>query len=156
VVNASPLIVLTRIGRAPLLTALCERLVIPASTAEEVLRGDARDPSVRWLREAGQRFIEEDAPLTPEISAWDLGQGETAVLAWVHHHPGYEAVLDDRAARNCAIALGLPVRGTLGMLLLAKKTGLIERVEPVLQEVMAAGLYVHDHLRAAVLRRAGE
>jgi predicted nucleic acid-binding protein len=34
-------------------------------------------------------------------------------------------LLDDRAARNCASALKIPVRGTLGVLLLAKKNGKI-------------------------------
>ncbi|ARA93113.1 hypothetical protein AWN76_008030 [Rhodothermaceae bacterium RA] len=95
-------------------------------------------PGTKNQRDAQRRLIEEDAPSTPEISAWDLGQGETAVLAWAHHHPGYEAILDDQAAPNGAITLGLPVHGTLGMLLLAKKTGLIERVEQALQEIMAA------------------
>lgn len=155
-VNASPLIVLVKVGRVDLLTARCDELVIPAGTAEEVLRGDEHDPSVRWMHGEGQYFIVQDAPSTPDVSAWDLGQGETAVLSWAHQNPGYEVIIDDRAARNCAIALGLPVRGTLGVLLLARKTGLIERLEPVLQEVVAAGLHVHPSLREDVLRLAGE
>ncbi len=155
-VNASPLIVLIKVGRVDLLTALCDELVIPAGSAEEVLRGDEHDPSVRWMHDEGQRFIVQDAPSTPDVSAWDLGHGETAVLAWAHQYPEYEAIIDDRAARNCAVALGIPVRGTLSVLLLAKKNGLIEHVEPVMQEVIAAGLHVHDNLRADVLRLAGE
>jgi predicted nucleic acid-binding protein len=155
-VNASPLIVLAKIGRVDLLAALCDVLVIPAGTTEEVLRGDEQDPAARWIRDEGHRFIVQDAPSTPEVSAWDLGQGETAVLSWVHQHPGYEALLDDRAARNCAAALGIPVRGTLGILLLAKKDGLIEQVAPVMQAVIAAGLQVHPNLHTDVLRLAGE
>lgn len=155
-VNASPLIVLVKVGRVELLTALCDELVVPAGVAEEVLRGGAHDPSVRWMLDEGQRFIVQDAPTTLEVSAWDLGQGETAVLSWAHQHPGYEVLIDDRAARNCAAALGIPVRGTLGVLLLAKKAGLVERVEPVLQEIVAAGLHVHPNLRDDILRLAGE
>ena len=155
-VNASPLIVLIKVGRVDLLTALSDELVVPAGTAEEILRGDEHDPSVRWMHDEGQRFIVQDAPSTPDVSAWDLGQGETAVLSWAHQNPGYEVIIDDRAARNCAAALGIPVRGTLGVLLLAKKSGFIERVEPVMQEVVAAGLHVHPHLRDDVLRLAGE
>jgi predicted nucleic acid-binding protein len=148
--------VLIKVGRVDLLSALCDELVVPAGTAEEVLRGDEHDPSVRWMHDEGQRFIVRDAPLTPDVGAWDLGQGETAVLSWARQNPGYEVIIDDRAARNCAASLGLPVRGTLGVLLLAKKTGLIERVESVVQEVVAAGLHVHPNLRDDVLRLAGE
>ncbi|WP_457652781.1 DUF3368 domain-containing protein [Rhodocaloribacter sp.] len=155
-VNASPLIVLIKVGRVDLLSALCDELVVPAGTAEEVLRGDEDDPSVRWMRDEGQRFIVRDAPLTPDVGAWDLGQGETAVLSWAHQNPGYEVIVDDRAARNCAASLGIPVRGTLGVLLPAKKSGLLERIEPVVQKVVAVGLHVHPRLRDEVLRLAGE
>jgi len=51
--------------------------------------------------------------IPPVIIAWDLGLGETEVLAWAYQNPGYEAVLDDRAARNCALSLNLPTRGTI-------------------------------------------
>ena len=81
VANASPVIVLPKIGRIDLLTALCDELAVPAGAAEEVLRGDEDDPSVRWMRDEGQRLIVRDAPLTPDVGAWDLGQGEAAVLS---------------------------------------------------------------------------
>ena len=155
-VNASPLIVLAKIGRIALFPALCDHLVIPEGTADEVQRGEEQDPSVLWIRDQGQRFIVPDAPLSPEVSAWDLGQGETAVLSWAYQNPGYEAIIDDRAARNCAAALGIPVRGTLGTLLVAKKAGILDRVEPIMEDVIASGLHVHPRLQEVILRLAGE
>ena len=155
-VNASPLIVLVKIGRADLLTTLSEELVIPAGVAEELLRGDEDDPSVRWIRGEGARFIPAEVAPVPEVSGWDLGPGETAVLSWARRHRGFEVLIDDRAARNCAAALGIPARGTLGVLLLGKKAGLFERVGPVMEEVIAAGLRVDDHLREVILRLANE
>jgi hypothetical protein len=121
-VNASPLIVLAKIGRVDLLAALCDVLVIPAGTTEEVLRGDEQDPAARWIRDEGHRFIVQDAPSTPEVSAWDLGQGETAVLSWVHQHPGYEALLDgpcrpqlrSRTGHSCAWYAGHSSPGEKG------------------------------------------
>ena len=156
VVNASPLIVLCSIGRVNLLTELCDSLIVPAGVADEVLQGDPRDPSLLWVKEHGSRMVQADAAIAPAISAWDLGQGETAVLSFALQNPGYEVIVDDRAARNCAVALGIPVRGTLGILLLAKKSALIDRVEPVMREIIAAGLHVHEQLYMDVLRIAGE
>ncbi len=37
-----------------------------------------------------------------EVANWDLGLGESHVLSWVYSNPGYEAILDDRAAKNAA------------------------------------------------------
>ena len=156
VVDASPLIVLVKAGRAGFLTALADELVIPAGVAEEVLRGGEDDPSVRWIRGGGAHFIGAEADPVPEVSGWDLGAGETAVLSWARRHRGFEVLIDDRAARNCAAALGIPARGTLGVLLLAKKAGLVDRVGPVVDEVIGAGLRVDDHLRETVLRLGSE
>ena len=154
--DGSPLIVLVKVGRADLLTALSDELAIPADVAEEVLRGEEDDPSVRWVRGEGARFIGAEADPVPEVSGWDLGPGETAVLSWARRHAGFEALIDDRAARTCAAALGIPARGTLGVLLLAKKGGLVDCVGPVVDEVIAAGLRVDNRLREAVLRLASE
>jgi len=68
----------------------------------------------------------------PVIITWNLGLGESEVLAWAYQNHGFEAVLDDRAARNCALSLNIPVRGTISLILLAKKAGYLKEVTPVL------------------------
>ena len=49
VVNASPLIVLGKLGQLPLLTRLADELVIPADVAREVAAGPDEDPCKAWL-----------------------------------------------------------------------------------------------------------
>jgi len=85
-----------------------------------------------------------------------LGPGESEVLTWARHNPGYEAILDDRAARDCAITLGIPVRGTLGVVLLAKREGLIPYVRPVFDELLDAGLRTAPSVLDMALGLAGE
>jgi predicted nucleic acid-binding protein len=65
-------------------------------------------------------------------------------------------VLDDRAARNCAAALHIPVRGTLGIILLAKREGLIPHAKPVFDELLQAGLRIDPLTLAAALKLVGE
>jgi len=60
VVNASPLILLAKIGRLGLLTTLAEELVIPASVALEVKNGPQSDLARQWLMEEGTQFIVSD------------------------------------------------------------------------------------------------
>ena len=52
--------------------------------------------------------------------------------------------------------MGLKVTGTLGVLLKAKKEGLIERVEPVMDAIISDGFYIDSSIRQMVLEEADE
>ena len=71
-------------------------------------------------------------------------------------HPGAVAVLDDLAGRRCAQALGLPIIGTLGLVLKAKLTGLIPSASEALDAITAAGLYISPHHLETIRLQAGE
>lgn len=75
-----------------------------------------------------------------------MGRGETDVISWAYLNPGYEAILDDRLARNCAASLGIPVRGTVGVILLAKQEGLLSEVKPLLSRLMESGFRIGPEL----------
>jgi uncharacterized protein len=65
-------------------------------------------------------------------------------------------LLDEELGRRIASELGLPVVGTLALLLRAKRQGMLAAVGPVLDAMAAQGRYVSDRLRRDVLRAAGE
>lgn len=90
------------------------------------------------------------------IQAWDLGDGESSVLAWAHANPGTLAILDDLAARRCAATLRIPVRGTLGLVLLAKQRGRISAARPVLEAMRGSGMYLSDSILNKALALVGE
>ena len=94
--------------------------------------------------------------MPPVIIAWNLGLGESEVLAWSYQNTGYEAVLDDRAARNCALSLNIPVRGTIGVLLLAKRLGHLQIITPVLQHLEKAGFRIDPTVISAAKKLAEE
>lgn len=118
--------------------------MVPESAAVEVAAGSLNDPARRWLAAAqGAACIVRDAtPLMSNLMARDLGAGETAVIAMAGENPGYEAVLDDAAARRRALVFGIPMRGTLSFVALAKKRGLVPACRSVFELLLAAGLYV--------------
>lgn len=154
-VNASPLILLARGGLAPLLQLTGPEVVVPLPVAEEIRRRGPGDPTLRALVESPWLIVAE-VSVPPLIQAWDLGPGESAVLAWAHAHPGALAVLDDLAARRCATALGIPVRGTLGLVILAKQRGAIPAARPVVEALRRGGLYLSDAVLNAALALVGE
>jgi predicted nucleic acid-binding protein len=131
-------------------------MVIPAAVVAEVCAEPHRDAGQDWLRSQAQVHVRDVGPIDPVIKTWDLGLGESKVLTWARNNPGSEAILDDRAARNCAISLGIPVRGTLGVILLAKRDGLLTDVRMVFAQLQEAGLRISPAVLDTALELAGE
>jgi len=86
----------------------------------------------------------------------DLGPGESQVLALALEMPGTTVIVDDFLARRTSEALHIPLTGTLGVLLSAKRKGLIGEITPVLDHLHALRFRVSQVTRTAVLKLAGE
>ncbi len=65
-------------------------------------------------------------------------------------------LIDERRGREVARRRGVPVVGLAGALLAAKRSGLLESLEPVLSDLSQQGYRLADGLVAEVLRLAGE
>jgi predicted nucleic acid-binding protein len=151
VVNASPLIALAKVGRLDLLETPGLRLVVPEPVAQEVSRGEAEDPA-RVALERGFGAPFEKPPLDPDVLAWSLGAGESAVLAFARAHGGV-AVLDDREARVAARVLGVRVTGTLGIVVSAAREKRIDSAADLIHALRSNGLRVDDRVVADALSR---
>lgn len=156
VLNASPLIVLAKIKQLSLLSQLCTQIVVPRAVFAEVAAGREDDPARQWLAGDGARYVRDVGAANALSASWDLGPGEAEVLTWARAHHGFEVVIDDRAARMCALTLGIPLRGTLSVLILAKREGLLDAVAPLLVELARAGFRVEPNITSEALRLAGE
>lgn len=155
VFDASPLIALGKSGLLGLPAEMGVEGVIPQAVADEVAAGDVTDPARVWLL-GGPPFPVVPVPVAPSVAAWGLGGGESAVISYALDRPRFEAVLDDGAARTCARTFGVRVRGTLGVLVLAKRQGAIAAVRPRVEALLRAGYHLGPDLVAAVLEEAGE
>jgi predicted nucleic acid-binding protein len=152
IINASPVIALARVGQVELLARLPEQALLPQAVAEEILAASEDDPARQTLKQGIFKIVK--APAIPDnVLAWDLGKGESAVLAYALAHRESVAVLDDGAARRCARSLSLPVTGTLAVVILAKQYGLIESAAQVLHALRGADFRLDDELIRDVLAR---
>jgi predicted nucleic acid-binding protein len=156
VVNASPLICLSRAGLGDLLRQAAATVMVPASVAREILVRGPRDAAADMLTNTPWLKQVDDPTIPPSILAWDLGSGESTGLAWALAHAGAHAVIDDLQGRRCAESLGIPLRGTVGLVLRARRTGAIASVRHALDRLRAGGMYLSDRIIAEVLREAGE
>jgi predicted nucleic acid-binding protein len=156
VINASPIIALARVGQVELLARLPEKAVVPQAVVEEVSQAPESDPARLALESGVFKIVRSPAPV-PEILAWDLGKGETAVLSYALAHPDYVAILDDGTARRCAHGFSLKLTGTLAVVILAKQHGLIESAAQVLYALRGADFRLDDAvIRNALARTVGE
>ena len=156
IVNTSPLQYLQLLRQLELLRALAARVWVPPAVVQELAVGrrkglDLPDPaSCEWMA------VHTPTDLRAVQRVARLGAGETEVLALARETPGSLALIDDGPARRAAAMLGVPVRGTLGLLLDAKTRGLITSVAPFLDRLRAVGFRVSADTVRDVLDLAGE
>lgn len=154
VVNASPLILLCKAGFVELLAQAANTVVVPDSVVTEI-EAQPDDPActmvrnLPWLRRVFARIPDS-------IKAWDLGAGESEVIAYALQNEGFRPLLDDAEGKACALAHGLKPMGTGGLLITAKHKGSISKVAPILVAIRSKGLWIADDVFAAILRIAGE
>lgn len=156
VTNASPLIFLARTQYLYLLQIAAPEVLVPQAVAQEIEARGPSDPGARALAETRWLRQVETPPIPAEILAWDLGAGESAVIASALAVPSRLAIIDDLEGRRCAESLGIRLRGTLGLVLRARAEGLIPQARPVLDTLRAVGMYLSDQLMDAALAEVGE
>ena len=85
-----------------------------------------------------------------------LGKGELAAIGLYKQLSADLLLIDDARARRVAYLNNLEVMGSLGVLLLAKKNGLIATVEPLLTRLRCSDIFFSEHLLDQMLVMAGE
>ena len=156
VVNASPVILLSKVGHLHLLGELVDELILPTGVAQEVQAKPDGQLAVESLLASPSVRTASCGPIPTDVEVWDLGRGESEVLAWALTSDGCRVVIDDLEARRCAQALGIPVIGTLGVVLRAKRKGLIAAARPIVDELRRVGMYVAGDLIERALAHLGE
>lgn len=155
VCNASPLITLAKAGLLDVLHHLFDRVVVPDAVVREVRVAGPEDPGALALER--MPWLER-VVLNPPVSrlgTMSLGAGESEVIEWALRHPGHVAILDDRAARRSAQALGLPCAGTLRLLYEADCRRLAPPFSEAVRRLRDAGFYLDQRLIDGVIAASG-
>ncbi|MEI2582449.1 DUF3368 domain-containing protein [Scytonema sp. PRP1] len=156
IINSSPLIVLFKSQQAELLPQLFAEILVPSGVFEEVTMAGEDDaasrqlPGISWIKRV------EITGLAPEVAAWDLGKGESQVLSLALKTSANSAAIVDDTARRCGQALGITTIGTGGILIRAKRRGLIKNVSSGIEALRDAGLWLSDSVVNLLKQQAGE
>ncbi|WP_447972739.1 DUF3368 domain-containing protein [Nitrospira sp. Kam-Ns4a] len=154
--NTSPIQYLYQLGLLHILPALARPITVPPAVLEEINVGRKLGLNLPDLAALDWITTRRPVSFAALPLATDLGPGEAEVLALTPETKDAIAVLDDALACQVAETLRLPLTGTLGLMLDAKRHGLIPTVGPFLEQLDALGFRLASRTRAAVLKLAGE
>jgi predicted nucleic acid-binding protein len=149
VTNTSPVIALDQIGQLQLLQSLFGEVFIPPAVAAEAAPSVPELPS--WI--VVRRL---DQPIASSVLQPVFGRGETEALGLALEINAALFIVDDRPARRLAVRLGIPVVGTMGILLRAKQAGSVRAVRPLVERLLDLGFRLSPTMRDRVVRDAGE
>jgi predicted nucleic acid-binding protein len=132
VADTSPICYLVLIGEIELLPTLFTEVLVPPGVAAEL--SDRRAPApVRAWWEAPPPWIRivEPGPEPPPEAVRRLHRGEREAILLARRLEADIVLLDEKAARRAAKALGLPVMGLLGVLATAAAQRRVDVVRAV-------------------------
>jgi predicted nucleic acid-binding protein len=154
--DTSPIRALAHLGLIEILRQLYGTVVIP--TAVRIELGNAltsenlRTAIPEWMQIRAPSNIAEVSRLRIEL---DPGESEAIALA-VEIHADY-LLIDEWAGREVAASMGLTRVGVIGVLLQAKRHGIIPAIRPLIDRLRGEIKFrISDALYARVMHDAGE
>lgn len=152
--NTTPFIALSSIGQLELLPRLFGTVRVVPEVAEECCAGGL----IAVPELAGLPWIQL-VPSSPDVSSLpllELDKGEKHTIHAACEHKADLVVIDEKIGRNVAEYLGLSVIGTLGVLLNAKRKGMIASFSRCVAEMQRNGLRYHPRLVERLKGECGE
>ncbi len=146
IADTTCLIVLQKINFLDLLKQLSHTVLATPEIAAEFGAG-----MPEWIIIQSARYIELQNEINKHL---DLGESSAIALA---SEINYDFLLiDDAEARKFAERNGLKVKGTLGMLLLAKNNGVIKLLKPYFDRIQQTNFRISQKILDNILHKAGE
>lgn len=137
-------ILLDKIGELDLLKKLFNNVITTT-----VIAAEFGNPLPSWIHIKGVKDIQFQATL-------DIDVGEASAIALAIESEPSLLILDDNKGRKAARRLNLNVTGTLGLILKAKRVGVITNIKPIFDKVQKTNFRYTDTVLKEILALAGE
>jgi len=155
--DASPLIALALVDRLDLLRSLFGTVVITELVHAEVVADGSKPGAAAITAAIDAQWISVIADEWPQPAFAALDEGEASTLrAALNVGVPCLVLIDERAGRAIAAGLDIPIAGTLGLIVLAKKRGLIASAKAVFADLLQKDFRVGAQMIREALVQAGE
>lgn len=146
------------IGRESLLPTMFGDIVIPRQVYVELCHRQGFPEQIDQAISAGWIKVDTATPskLLETLSS-DLDRGEAEAIALAIELKADLLIIDEKHGRRIAETYNLTIIGLLGILIQAKKYGLILALRPILDDLeRRAHFRLNNTLRRSVLEKCGE
>ncbi|MFY0654696.1 MAG: DUF3368 domain-containing protein [Cyclobacteriaceae bacterium] len=144
--DTSCFITLSNIGQLDLLKNIYGEIT---TTSEVVQEYGAELPE--WVEVLSPKDLSRQ-----ELLELHIDRGEASAIALALELKASLIILDDYKARKAAVKLGLTITGTIGVIVRAKKNGIIKSLIPILNDLKETNFRFSKELEESALREAGE
>lgn len=150
--NTSPLIFLSKIEKLTLLQKQFGTITVPEAVLDEIKEKQV-SPEMRYFDSHATLF----QIINPKkVVLTGLGAGEAEAIALAIEHKASLLIIDDHLGRLAAEKAGIPVIGTLGLLLFFLKKGEIDYAEfkGLINQLIESGFRMSIELYEQVIGEA--
>ena len=154
VADCSALVALATCDALSLLDQLFGTVIVPEAVYREAVVGNK--PEAEHLRVYLDGRVRALDPQRLMLLDGFSDPGETEAMLLYRQLQADYLLINDRRGRRMARINNIQVIGSLGVLLGAKRAGLIEAVKPFVQRLAESDLYLSEALISTVLEVAGE
>lgn len=156
IADSGPLICLARIDQIELLPRLFAKILIPPEVWNEVTLRGKDHPGAKQVSQVTWLTLQAPDPQLVKPLSILVDAGEAEAIALAQNTADCIILLDDARARKVAQRLDIKQIGTIGLLLRAKRQGLVQTIKPHINALVENGIYIRRELIDAVLAEAGE
>jgi hypothetical protein len=153
--NTTPLISLLKLSRLDILRVLYGEVFIPTAVYQEIEDGKHKNyyqdlSTLDWIKISPVK----DKQAVKYFLDLDAGESEAIVLATELN--AELILLDEKLGRFYAKHADLKVTGTIGVLIRAKREGIIKELKPLLIELTSKDVWINETLISEILSQIGE
>ena len=144
--NSSPLIALAKIGKLYILKELFGEVIIPKAVWDEVVVKGKGKPGAEEVEKAEWIKVRDVRDkLSVEVLKGEIEIGEAEAIILAKELNADLLIMDESIPRVIAESIGLRVIGSLAILYIAKKRGLIrDDFDEIVKELRAKGVRFSD------------
>jgi predicted nucleic acid-binding protein len=143
--DTSCLILFYKIEEFDLLKKVFGKLHITETVQEEF-----NQPIPDWIE-----IVEPTTNLHQGLSSY-LDKGEATAISLAAEHENSLLIIDEIKGRKAAKEMGIPVTGSLGVLITAKNKGHLQAIKPIINKIQKTNFRISKELIERVLDKVNE
>ena len=153
--NTTPLVTLASVDKLDILKELYGKIYIPIAVLNEIKAGKRKIgyfaiDTVDWI------IPKQITNVFSMSYLIDLHEGEAETIILAEELQADIVLIDEKFARGFAEIRGLTLSGSLGVLLEAKKRGIISEVKPLIEKMLANRRYLSEKIILDLLKSVNE